>query len=187
MIQSAISQYVLSLFDESRDGELTVGPAEDRFDYPVDWDEETAGVLARQCGELVKQLTELSCQYEKLKTETRHLTKEQLEIWNTYLKPFPKHNLDMEKLREIWEKTAADMELTEEEWDLADQYVDWFEENALARLPMKRCDPVQLINRAKSYCKLIRLNAPAIVQEEQAKRFAEEFVLYHCFQQDAPK
>jgi len=91
--------------------------------------------------------------------------------------------LDMEKLQEIWEKTAADMELTEEEWDLADQYVDWFEEHARARLPVKRCTPVQMINRAKSYSKLIQLNAPESVQEAQAKRFAEEFVLYHCLKQ----
>ena len=73
-----------------------------------------------------------------------------------------------------------DAPVTEEEYALADQYVLWFEENAMARLPVKRCDPIPLINCAKSYCKLIQLNAPAVVQEAKAKRFAEEFVLYHC-------
>lgn len=180
MIQNTIFQYVLTLFDESREGEMTAGDMNDRFDYPVDWDEQTAKDLARQCDALVDHLTELSRQYEKLKTETRHLTQAQLEAWNTYLRPFPKHNLDMTTLQEIWDKTAADIELTDEEWDLADQYVDWFEENALKRLPVNRCTPIQLINRAKRYSKLIQLGAPESVQENEAKRFAEEFVLYHC-------
>ena len=180
MIRNTIFQYVRTMFDESRDGELTAGDLDDCFDYLVDWDEETADLLAEQCGALVAQLTELSHQYEALKTDTRHLTKEQLEIWNTYLKPFPKHGLDMAVLESIWEKFEIDAPVNEEEYALADQYVLWFEENALTRLPIKCNDPIQLINCAKCYCKLIQLNAPAGVQEAKAKRFAEEFVLYHC-------
>ena len=187
MMKAMISQYVRTMFDESRGSELTVGNDDDRFDYPVAWDEETADMLAEQCGALVAQLTELSHQYEKLKTETRHLTKEQLEIWNTYLKPFPKHGLDMAALEAIWEKFEIDAPVTEEEQELAQQYVNWFEENALTRLSIKCSDPIQLINQAKCYCKLIQLNAPAVVQENQAKRFAEEFVLYHCFRPDVSK
>ena len=101
MMKAMISQYVRTMFDESRGGELTVGNDDDRFDYPVEWDEETADMLAEQCGALVAQLAELSHQYEKLKTETRHLTEEQLEIWNTYLKLFPKHGLDMTALESV--------------------------------------------------------------------------------------
>ena len=180
MIDTMISQYVRSLFDESRDGEMTAGDLDDRFDYLVDWDAETAEALAQECGTLVGHLTELARQFEKLKAETQHLTQEELAVWNTYLKPFPKHNLDMDALRTIWEKFDADADVSEEEYALADQYVLWFEENAMARLPVKHCDPIPLINCAKSYCKLIQLNAPAVVQEAKAKRFAEEFVLYHC-------
>ena len=180
MIDTMISQYVRSLFDESRDGELSAGDLDDRFDYLVEWDEETAEALAQECGTLVGHLTELSRQFEKLKVETRHLTQEELEVWNTYLKPFPKHNLDMDALRVIWEKFDAEADVTAEEYALADQYVLWFEENAMTRLPIKRCDPIPLINRARRYSKLVRLNAPAVVQEEEAQRFAEEYVLYHC-------
>ena len=183
MIQNTISQYVRTMFDESRDGELIAGDADNQFDYPVEWDEETAKMLAEQCGALVAQLTELSRQFEKLRNETRHLTKEQLEIWNTYLRPFPKHNLDMDALRTIWEKFETEAPVTEKEQALADQYIHWFEENTLTRLPVKCCHPVQLINRARRYSRLIRLDAPAIVQENEAKRFAEEFVLYHCMKQ----
>jgi hypothetical protein len=184
MIQNTIFEYVVTLFDESRDGELIAGDADNQFDYPVEWDEQTANELAQQCGALVGHLAELSHQFEKLRSETRHLTKEQMQVWNTYLRPFPKHNLDMDALRTIWEKYETDELVTEEEHALADQYVHWFEENALSRLPAKHCDPVQLINRARRYSKLVRLNAPAIVQENEAKRFAEEFVLYHCTKQN---
>lgn len=180
MMKNKISQYVRTLFDESRDGELTVGNEDDRCDYPVDWDEATAEALAQQCGALVTHLTELAGQYDKLKTETRHLTKDQLEVWNTYLRPFPDHGLDMDVLQGIWEKYETDAPVTDEEQALADQYVHWFEENALARLPRKRCDPSALINHAKRYGRLVRLNAPAIVLENEAKRLAEKFVLYHC-------
>ena len=180
MIQNTISQYIRTMFDESRDGELTVGNEDDRFDCPVDCDKQTANELAQQCGTLVGHLTVLSHQFEKLRNETRHLTKEQMDVWNTYLRPFPKHNLDMEVLQSIWEKFETGEPVTEEEQTLSDQYVHWFEENALARLPVKCCDPIQLINCARRYSKLVRLNAPESVQENEAKRFAEEFVLYHC-------
>lgn len=184
MMKTIISQYVRTLFDESRDGEMTAGDLDDRFDYLVEWDEETAEALAQECGTLVGHMTKLSRQYETLKVETRHLTQEELVVWNTYLKPFPKHGLDMAALEAIWEKFETDAPVTEEEYALADQYVYWFEENALTRLPIKCNDPIQLINCAKSYCKLIQLNAPAVVQEAKAKRFAEEFVLYHCMKQN---
>lgn len=183
MIQNTIFEYVRTMFNESRDGELTAGNDDDRFDCPVAWDEQTAEKLAEQCSTLIAHLTELAEQYDKLLHETRHLTKVQMDVWNTYLRPFPKHGLDMEALQAIWEKLETGEPVTGEERALADQYVHWFEQNALARLPIKCCDPVQLINRARRYRKLVRLNAPTIVQENEAKRFAEEFVLYHCMKQ----
>ena len=182
MIRNTISQYVRTMFDESRDGELTVGNDDDRFDCPVAWDEQTAEKLAEQCGALLAHLTELAGQHDKLKIETRHLPQDQLDVWNTYLRPFPEHRLDMDALQAIWEKFETGESVTEEEQGLADQYVNWFEENALTRLPHKCCHPAQLINRAKRYAKLVRLNAPAVVLESEAKRFAEEFVLYHCME-----
>lgn len=187
MIQNTIFQYVLTMFEESQDGVLTTGDADNRFDYSVQWDEGTAKELAQQCSALIVHLTELAGQYDKLLHETGHLTKAQLDVWNTYLMPFPKHGLDMEALQTIWEKLETGEAVTEEEQALSDQYTHWFEENALIRLPIKRCAPTQLMNRAQRYGKLVRLNAPTIVPENEAKRFAEEFVLYHCMAQNAPK
>ena len=180
MINNTISEYVRTMFDESRDGELTVGHEDDHFDCPVEWDEQTAEILAQQCGALVANMTELAGWYDMLKIEPRHLTREQLAVWDTYLKPFPQHGMDMETLQAIWEKFETGDPVTEEERELADRYVNWFEKNSLTRLPIKSCHPAQLINHAKRYCKLVRLNAPAVVLESEAKRFAEEFVLYHC-------
>lgn len=187
MMKNAISEYVRTMFEESRDGKLTVGDENDQYGCPVEWDEQTAEMLAQQCGELIGHLTELSGQYDKLLTETCHLTKAQFEIWNTYLRPFPSHGLDMEVLQFIWEKFETGEPVTEEERALSDQYVCWFAENALERLPANRCDPIQLISRARRYSKLIRLNAPAVVLESEAKRFAEKFVLYHCTKQSTSK
>ena len=185
MIHNAIFDYVLTMFYLSRHGDLLVGNEESPLDVTVDWDREMADELAQQCSDLVFHLTELSRQYDKLKMDTRQLTQQQLEIWNTYLKPFPPHGLDMDALELIWEKFEHNESVTEEEWELADRYIRWFEENAMTRLPIKRCDPIPLINRAKGYCKLVRIHAPEILQEKAAKRFAEEFVLYHCLQESA--
>ena len=69
MMKTMISKYVRTMFDESRDGELIAGDADNQFDYSVEWDEETANMLAEQCGALVAQLTELSHQYEKHRTD----------------------------------------------------------------------------------------------------------------------
>ena len=184
MIKNLISDYVHTMFNESRDGELTAGDVDNQFDYPVDWDAQTAEALASKCSNLVSIFAVLAGQYDKLKNETRHLTKEQMEVWDTYLKPFPGHGLDMEALITIWEKSKAGEYVSEEEWSLADQWMDWFETNALTRLPVKQCHPTQVINRAKRYCKAVRLNAPEVVRVNEAKRFAEEFVLYHCMKQD---
>lgn len=184
MIKNLISDYVHTMFDESHAGELTAGDADNQFEYPVDWDAQTAAALAIQCSHLVSTFTVLAGQYDKLKTGTIHLTKEQMEVWETYLKPFPEHGLDMEALKTIWEKSNAGEAVSEEEWSLADQWMNWFETNALTRLPVKQCHPAQVINRAKRYCKAVRLNAPEVVQVNEAKRFAEEFVLYHCMKRD---
>lgn len=187
MIRNTISQYVRALFDESRDGELLAGDADDQFNYPVLWDVQIATELAIQCSTLIGQFTELSHRFESLCIETQHLTAEQLDVWNTYLRPFPAHDLDMVKLTEVWEKIGADMELSKDEWDLADRYADWFTAHAMTRLPVKCCTPVQMISRARRYSRLIQLNAPKIVQENEAKRFAEEYILYHCMQKDPQK
>ena len=84
MIYNTISAYVRTLFDESRDGWLTIGIDQDRFDYEVDWDEKQAEELAGRCQRLVELLTELAPMQESLLQSTRRLSKEQMDVWNSY-------------------------------------------------------------------------------------------------------
>lgn len=175
MIPNMISQYVRTLFEESRNGELTVGSGIERMDYAVSWDEQTAHALAEQCDTLVRHLTELANQ-----SNPRHLSKAQAEIWNTYLRPFPEHGMDKDALRVIWEKEAIGIMLNRKEQQLSRQYNRWYEEQSLNRLPWKGCAPTDVICSARRYARLVQLNAPSALQDHEARRFAEKFVLYHC-------
>jgi hypothetical protein len=183
MIQNMISQYVRTLFDESQDGWLTIGIDQERFDYEVEWDENRAEELAVRCQRLVDLLTMLAPMQDSLQQSTRRLSKEQLEVWNTYLRPFPEHDMDNEALRSVWEKEAIGLVLKPEERKLSQQYDNWYEKQALQRLPWEQCSPTGLISRARRYVRLVRLQAPAAVQAYEARCLAEEFVLYHCMKQ----
>lgn len=183
MIHNTISAYVHTLFDESRDGWLTIGIDQERFDYEVEWNENRAEELAVRCQRLVELLTMLAPMQDSLQQSTRRLSKEQLEVWNTYLRPFPKHDMDIEALRSVWEKEAIGLALKPEERKLSRQYDNWYEKQALLRLPWERCVPSNLISRARRYARLVKLNAPKAVREHEARCLAEEFVLYHCMKQ----
>ena len=183
MIQNYISQYVRTLYDESRDGWLTIGLDLERFDYEVDWEEKQAKDLACRCQRLVELLTELAPMLDRLTQSTRRLKKEQLDVWNTYLRPFPDHGMDTETLQPIWEKEAIGLPLNPQERKLSRQYGSWYQEQALLRLPWERCAPTDLISRARRYARLVKLNAPEAVREHAARCLAEEFVLYHCMKQ----
>lgn len=180
MIHNTISAYVHTLFDESREGWLTIGIDQDRFDYEVDWGEKQAEELAGRCQRLVELLTELAPMQESLLQSTRRLSKEQMDVWNTYLRPFPEHDMDNEALQAIWEKEAIGLPLNPQERKLSRQYDSWYEKQALLRLPWERCAPSNLISRARRYARLVKLNAPEAVREHEARCLAEEFVLYHC-------
>lgn len=183
MIQNMISQYVRTLFAESRDGYLTTGIDQDRFDYEVDWDENQAEDLGSRCQRLVEMLTELAPLQDGLQLNTRRLSKEQLEVWNIYLRPFPEHDMDKEALHAVWEKEAIGLALNPKERKLSRQYQNWYEKQSLLRLPWERCAPTDLIIRARRYARLVKLNAPEAVREHEARCLAEEFVLYHCMKQ----
>ena len=169
MLQKKITQYVHTLFEESRDGYLTVGAGYDRIDYKVHWDAHEAEELAQQCGQLVAHLTDLAARYDKLLHETRHLTRGQMEVWNTYLRPFPEHHMDKAALQKVFEKEAICLLLNKEEQMLSRQYRQWYEQQALQRLSWKGCAPTDLICRAKRYARLVQLKAPAAVRENESR------------------
>lgn len=181
MIQNTIFRYVLALFDESRDGSLAVGSGLEWMDHDVDWNAEQAVELARQCAELIGCLTELA-----RRPAWQHRSKEQAEIWNTYLRPFPDHDLDRDDLRTVREKEAQGLALNKSEQDLSRHYRRWYEENTLKRLPWKGCAPTNLICCARCYVRLVEWNAPVALQENEARSLAEAFVLYHYMAQSTP-
>lgn len=183
MLKDKIYAYVRTLFTQSADGYLTAGDADDRVDYAVDWDAGTAEKLAVQCGRLVACLSELAVQSDELPEQAHQLTPEQQEVWNTYLRPFPDHGLDPVCLQEVLRKSLTDEALTEAEEAVDRQYSLWFAENAQSRLPYNRCQPTDLLWRARRYARLVQLKAPMMVLETEAKYLAEEYVLYHCMKQ----
>lgn len=172
---------VRAMFSHSQDyGCLTVGAGFGRRDIRVTWDTQSAEELAQECGALVDHLTALA-----LRGNSGTMTKAQREVWDTYLRPFPDHDLDAEMLQNIREKEALGVPycaLDAGERQLSCQYDAWYEKQALTRLPWKCCSPTDLIRCARRYARLVQLDAPAPVQANEARCLAEEFVLYHCMQ-----
>ena len=175
MMNQMLTAYMQTLFEESRDGSLTVGMEIHRMDYDVEWDQQMLETLTVQCIEMVEHLTKLAGR----ETEAG-LGQEARRIWNTYLRPFDDHGLDRSVLKAIWEKEAIGVMLVGEEREISRKYYRWYEEQSLQRLPWKGCAPSGLIYRARRYARLVQLKAPAAVQEAEARHLAEEWVLYHC-------
>ena len=59
------------------------------------------------------------------------------------------------------------------------RHQQWGENQALTRLPMKRKSPADLITYARRFYLTHRLKAPWLIKNDQARRLAEEFVLYN--------
>jgi hypothetical protein len=179
MVLHMTDLYVRNLLEQGRDGWITVGTDHERFTYDVHWEEEREDELARDCVSLVARLSEAAEYLDRALPLHRKLTPEQQAVWETYLKPFPDHGLDRDALQRIWEKSSIDLSLDETEQELYQAYRDWYNDQALARLPWKGCSPSDLITRARRYARLVQLKAPLPVRANEARRLAEEFLLYH--------
>lgn len=174
------AEYIRFLYQSTKNGKLTVACEEDdAVTYPVDWDERVSEALVQQFETLEEQLRKLGKQHETLMESTEGLSGELLEVWSTYIAPFPDHGMDKDQLFEIQMKEEYEA-LTEEEFALLEEYWQWYEQQCLQRLPYNRCSPAELINRARRYEKLVSLGAPKIILNNEAFRLAEELVLYYC-------
>lgn len=180
------SEYIRFLYQSTNDGKLTVAYDEDdAVTYPMAWDAQAAEELAQQFETLRGQLEAIGKQYDALMVSTEGLPEELLAVWNTYVRPFPDHNMDKEVLEDIWQKEDLGEELTESEKRIARLHRQWYEAQCLQRLPYNRCAPTGFINRAKRYASLVKLDAPGIVLETEARCLAEEMVLYYCMNNNA--
>lgn len=178
--------YLRELFAQTCDGKLLIGnEGEDLVTYPMDWDAQTAQKLAQRCETLLAQLTRLGQEHERWEASTEGMPEELREAWNLFARPFPEHGMDQAALEEIWQKESVDLELSESEQQMLSLYNRWYAECAMERLPYERRSPVYLINRAKRFEKLVRLNAPEVVVKNEGRCLAEELALYYCLKENA--
>ena len=175
------AQYIRAMFaNMNEEGGVTLErEVGEPFIYYMDWTKEEMEAIVADYEKLEAALTQLGKEHGYWERSTRDMPADLLEIWNTYVAPFPENDFDEEQLEEIWEKNSLGEELTQEEKELDRRYIDWFEEVSLQRLPYKRCSSLFLMNHARRYEKLVSLHAPKVVVDREALYLAEEFAMYH--------
>ena len=176
------ADYIRAMFANTQaDGALFLeDEGENGVTWFMDWQKEDADEVVARFEALLAALTKLGKEHTRWETSTKDMPADLLEVWNTYIVPYPDHGMDREKLFEISMKAEFDKKLTLEEEELLVREQEWQWENALTRLPYNRCHPVALIQRAKRYEKLIKLQAPQVVLDNEARCLAAEMVLYYC-------
>lgn len=180
-------QYIRKLFAETKDGKVafTVFPElEEPYEYTCEanWSEADAEGLVQKYETLAAMLYKFGKMAEELEEEENReklLTPEELEVWNTYILSFDYSEWDMENIIELQERLEYD-ELSEEEYDILERYDEWRTKECDKRLPKRYFSSEYLINRARRYVRLVYLDAPLVVQNEELRYLAEKMVLYYC-------
>ncbi len=179
-------EYVRKLFEETKDGKLTINyfPILDQpysSTYKMDWTEQDAENVVQQYSSLTSALARIGKLHDELQDEANRqnlLTAEELEIWNIYIRPFEPFETDLDVIAELYFRSEGDS-LTDEEYDLLERHHEWFVANSRQRLPFDKCCPAKLVNRVQRYEKLVSVNAPKTIVEQEGRSLAEEMVLYY--------
>ena len=172
------ADYIRAMFANTKaDASLTF-EAEEPVTWYMDWSEADAEEIVTEYKKLQSDLTRLAKDHDRWRGSTEGMPAELLEVWNTYILPYPDQGMDDDKIFDISMKLEVGDPLTEEEKKLWYRYDAWREKNALTRLPMDRCNPAFLIQRARRYEKLVSLHAPKIIIDNEARYLAEELALY---------
>ena len=174
--------YIRAMFANTQNRVLTMEDQESFQPdvYVLDWDQEKMENTVARFEKLQGALTRLGKDHAHWETATDALPQELLEVWNTYIRPYPDHGMDQEKLFDLSMREEFGEQMTEEEQEMLDRQRDWMKINALTRLPYDRCNPASMIQRARRYEKLVSLKAPRLIQENEARALAEQLVLYTC-------
>lgn len=175
------ADYIRAMFANTRaeDGALTLeNDPEDSDTWYMDWSEADAEKIAAEYETLQAALYRLAKDCNCWECSAEEIPEDLQETWNTYLLPYPHHGLDDELIFNISMKHESGEPVTEEEQALWCRYIAGQEKNALTRLPLDRCNPTRLIQRARRYAKLLSLNAPQIIVDIEAQYMAEELALY---------
>jgi len=181
-------EYIHAMFQDTVDGKLTLtyypedGTEEYTQTYDMGWTDEDAQAVAQQFDTLRSTLDRIGLMHNALKDQEHNekiLTQSELAVWETYLAPFEDHGLDDDVVADADTKRFYGDQLTAEEEALLERYDAWIEQQCLQRLPYKGRSPVYLINRARRYERLVSLNAPEIIRDNEARCLAEQMVLYY--------
>lgn len=182
-------QYVRQLFAETREGKLEITcrypddyEAPHTAVYAMDWTAADAETLAQGCETLTAMLRRLGQLEKALAQEADRktlLTPEELQVWEIFIRPFSPFEVDEAVIAELYRRGEYDT-LNDEENALLERHWQWRERSSLARLPYLRRSPADLILRARRYEKLVCLQAPEVVIQEEGRHLAEELVLYCC-------
>lgn len=187
-------EFIRRLFAETEDGKVSIAyqPFLDQpytVTYDMDWTAQDAQWLEQHYEHLAAVLERLGMLHDALADPANRekvLTEEELDIWNTYLRPFEGFQEDPEVVAELYFRRETDT-LQDDEEELLDRHHRWFCNSSLERLPYKRCSPAFLINRAQRYAALARLHAPEVVIREEGRNLAEELAIYHFGPQRDPE
>lgn len=195
--------YIRHMFAETENGHFIVGYenpdkhfAEEIRKFDVNWNADDAEEIEEKYNLLTFALARIGRVHNQLEDEESRrevLSESDLEVFNTYVKPYEPMVVDWNELypiphcadnelmlliNDIHER-GRDGDLIEEEEKLWKQYCMWDEEQSQKRIPFNRRSSAELIKRAMRYEKFVSMGAPEIVVTEEGRCLAEEMVLYY--------
>ena len=202
--------YIRRMFAETENGKFSVGYAdpyngfaEEERSFQINWTEEDAETVVQRYNLLTSALARIGRVHDQLNDEEsrkKHLSESDLEIWNTYVRPYEPMEVNWDELcpippcepdelmsliYSIHERSQLG-DLIEEEEKLWNQYCMWNEEQSQKRIPFNRRSCADLIERAMRYERFISLGAPEIVVTEEGRCLAEEMALYYFGKEEKP-
>lgn len=172
-------EYIRAMFsDTDADGTLLMEDEEYSDEFYMDWTEADVAALTERFEKLLSALAQLGKFFPHAET-AEDLPEALQAVWHTYIRPYPSHGMDAEELMELSMKEETGTALTVEEQDMLEKERQWLRENALKRLAFNGCHPVNLIQRARRYKKLVQLRAPQIIIAHEERALAEAMALYY--------
>ena len=179
--------YIRKMFEESRDGKLTiVDYTEDEpvsVTYNVSWNEDDAAEIVKRYNLLTAALTRIGrldkSDFDRQDEGLRdRLSESDKEVFDVYVREYEPFEVDPAVVYEIYDREEE--ERSEEEKAILDRFFAYREEQSRKRIPFNRRSSVYLIIRANRYEKLVSLKAPELVITEEGRALAEEMVVYYA-------
>ena len=179
-------EYIRRLFADTQGGilRMTLDQYDETpytFSTEMVWTENDVEPIIQRYNELsdaLKRIAKVHTELDDESSRVRLLSKEDLEIWNIYVRPYESFDVDETEVWELYER-GCDGDWTEEERALWHRYCDWREEQSRKRIPFNRRSSEKMIIRARRYEMLLSLDAPKILVEEEARCLAAEMAIYY--------